>query len=312
MTPTRNRAELLEWTLRSVHRQSYPNVEHIVMDGASTDGTLDLLRRLEKPFRLQWHSKPDTGMYPAINEGLGLAEGEILAYLNSDDLYFPWTVEMVVDAFRRHPEAAFVFGDALAIDDRTGIQRMHFAPPFDLDYIRRVGYLAQPTVFWRRAAFESVGPFDETLRYVADCDYWMRAGSKHRFHKINEFLAVERDHPSTLREAVGSPLWAEVEAVRARYVSRTGRDNRIRTRLHGWRLKAWIRACTLLLGMQSLVPSAIRRGPWARFLNSSGADLSKWRLFFHAVPWLGRIRRLDRAFQGETLRPSRIWLEPPL
>src|ERR1043166_5067752 len=106
VTPTMNRSRLLESTLRSVRAQTYPAVEHIVMDGGSSDGTTALLRAYEPTYRMRWQSAPDGGMYYAINEGLRQANGEILAYLNSDDLYFPWTIGVVVEAFRRHPEAS--------------------------------------------------------------------------------------------------------------------------------------------------------------------------------------------------------------
>src|SRR5262245_60785129 len=99
ITPTLNRAPLLEYTLRSVRGQSYANVEHIVVDGKSNDGTRDLLQRYEPTYNLRWTSESDSGMYAAINRGLGMASGDILAYLNSDDLYFPWTLELVARAF---------------------------------------------------------------------------------------------------------------------------------------------------------------------------------------------------------------------
>ena len=141
-------------------------------------------------------------MYHAINKGLAMASGDILAYLNSDDLYFPWTVQTVVDAFARHPEADFVFGEALAIDEESGATQPYWMAPFDLDFVRREGFLPQPAVFWRRSAYESVGPFDTRYDYVADCAYWMRAGKDHKFHKVFEFLAIERNHAGTLRESL--------------------------------------------------------------------------------------------------------------
>src|SRR5690349_9655830 len=100
VTPSLNRVDLIESTLRSVRSQSYPNVEHIVVDGGSTDGTLEVLRRYEGTYGLRWMSEPDQGMYDAINKGLAMARGEILAYLNTDDLYLPWTIDTVVSTFR--------------------------------------------------------------------------------------------------------------------------------------------------------------------------------------------------------------------
>jgi glycosyltransferase involved in cell wall biosynthesis len=310
VTPTYNRAQLLAWTINSIRNQTYRNLEHIVMDGASTDGTADLLRRAAGTYPLEWHAEPDEGMYHAINAGLARSRGEILAYLNSDDLYFPWTIERVVQAFERHPEADFVFGDVLAADEATGRLNLYMFPPFHLDYLRRTGFLAQPGVFWRRKAFDAEGPFDTTLRYVADCDYWMRAGVRHRFVKVNEFLAIERNHPDTLREAVGSPLWAELDHVRSRYVTQHGLRHRVRVVLYRWRTKVWVRACYLAMGLQGLLPRRLRRGPWSRVMNSGHFGLSSHRLIFRSLPWLGRVKWLDRKFHGDVVAPSRFWLEP--
>jgi glycosyltransferase involved in cell wall biosynthesis len=311
VTPTKNRATMLEATLRSVRGQTYPNVEHIVMDGDSNDGTVDLLRRFEGTYRMRWESKADAGMYPAINEGLLQTTGEIVAYLNSDDLYFPWTIDVVVDAFRRHPNADFVFGDVLAIDDETGDQAMILNPPFHLDFIRRVGFLPQPGVFWRRSMLDLEDPFDETLRYVADCDYWMRVGSRRHFEKVNEFLAVERNHTGTLRQVVGSPLWSELEAVRSRYVAPSGEYHEERIRRYRRRSKMWTRIYSLVLLLQTLMPRRARIGPWAHMLNRMQGRPSRSRLFVRAIPYVGRIPRLRSLSTGEILGRSRQWLEPP-
>src|SRR5438552_11891163 len=104
-------------------------------------------------------------MYSAINKGLSMASGEIQAYLNSDDLYFPWTLEVIVDAFVRHPEIDVLYGDVMDIDDPTGKTKLAWNLPFDLDYLRRTGFLWQPGVFWRRGVFESAAGFDESIQY---------------------------------------------------------------------------------------------------------------------------------------------------
>ena len=128
VTPTFERAHFIERTIRSVAGQSYPHVEHIVVDGASKDGTAALLERCATQYNLRWVSEPDRGMYDAINKGLRMARGEIVAYLNSDDLYFPWSVERVVDAFRQDIATDLVYGDALRIDRFRRITVPVFAP----------------------------------------------------------------------------------------------------------------------------------------------------------------------------------------
>ena len=310
VTPTLNRAAYLRWTINSIRNQTYPNLEHLVMDGGSADGTLDLLRAVEGAYRMRWQSKRDEGMYQAINAGLASTEGEILAYLNSDDLYFPWTIQTVVDAFLRNPDVDFIYGDALAVDDETGQTIAYFMQPFDLDFIQRIGFLAQPAVFWRRRAFEDVGPFDESLRYVADCDYWMRAGAHHRFLKVDEFLAIERLHRGTLREAIGGPLWKELERVRSKYVTLTGPDHDQRVADHGYRRTHYERRYKLYILLQSYLPKRWRRGRWSRILNSRLVKVERFRYVLRALILGAAVPGLRRWTRRAFLRADRSILEP--
>jgi glycosyltransferase involved in cell wall biosynthesis len=305
VTPTYQRAALLRHTMASVRSQTYPRIEHIVVDGASTDGTIELLAGIADRYPMRWISEPDEGMFHAINKGLGMARGEIMAYLNSDDLYFPWTVRAVVDAFARHTDAGFVYGDALLVDDVTGETDWRFSSPFDLDFIQRVGVLIQPTVFWRRSAFEDVGPFDERLRFVADCDYWMRAGTRHRFVRMGELLAVERNHQGTLREAESSRVWPELARVRARYVTTIGPEHERMMRRHAARSRLYSRLFRTMLWLQVITPRAFRRGPWRRSLGSGHLVIDRRRLFALLIPRLG-----SRLSSHRFVLPSRYWLEP--
>ena len=133
-------------------------------------------------------TRPSTRAYEAHEASL--------AYMNSDDLYLPWALEVIVSCFRSHPRRASCTATAIKIDDASGRQLLFFQPAFDLDYIRQEGFLVQPTVFWRRSVLEREGLFDETLRYVADCDYWMKAGAHEVFVKLDEFVAVRSVHGS--------------------------------------------------------------------------------------------------------------------
>lgn len=315
VTPTFDRAELLQHTLASVRRQTYSDIEYIVVDGGSTDRTIDLLRQAESSHhRLRWISEPDEGMYYAINKGLGMATGDILAYLNSDDLYFPWTIEAVVEAFRKHPEADFIFGDALAIDEATGATQVYWLRPFDLDFVRREGFLAQPAVFWRRRAWESLGPFDIRFKYVADCAYWMSAGQNYRFQKINEFLAVERNHAGTLRESLGLKVWPELRRLRESHVRLSGERHERMLRRHRVTERYYFRLYTMTLLFQSIVPRRLRRGPWSRTL-AAGLEFDRVRAALSLVPRLGH-----RLSGGNVFSPAPQWLhqanedtvEPPV
>src|SRR4051794_6488746 len=303
VTPTWNRAALLERTIASIRAQSFTDYEHIVVDGASTDGTSQLLSRLEGDYRLAWTSEPDQGMYDAINKGMASARGEILAYLNSDDLYFPWTLDVVVRAFDRHPDVDFVFGDALGIDDATGSRRLYWQFPYHRDSVCRTGFLAQPAVFWRRRAWEDAGPFDQSLRFVADCDYWMRAGLRHRFHKINELVAIERNHGATLRLTSQAALEQELRDVRSRYVSLAGYRHRLLDARNTRRAQLWQRFYSLALLLQTRLPAPMRFEAWRRFISADALELDATSVFRQLLP--GHQAGLDAAMPA-----SRRWLEP--
>jgi glycosyltransferase involved in cell wall biosynthesis len=306
VTPTLNQGRFIEQTILSIKGQTYREFEHIVIDGGSTDETLEILRRYEHTYPMRWISEPDRGMYDAVNKGMRLASGEILAYLNSDDLYFPWTLETVVEAFAAHPEADFIHGDVLNIDNDTSRQILYLEPPFDRDYVQTTGGLAQPAVFWRRRAFERLGEFDTSLRFVGDLDFWLRAASVLTFKKVNEVLAIERNHRGTLREGSEDRMSAEIELVRRSHSGPAGRRSRWAAVRGGvWR-RAWFRVYWLAFLAQATLPAPFRGRSWRRWLASGHTPISRLRVgIMLLVPIAGR--RLRTAI----LEPGRYWLEQP-
>jgi glycosyltransferase involved in cell wall biosynthesis len=220
ITPVLNSASTLELTLASVAAQTYPNIEHIVIDGGSTDGTIDVLRRFRSPVPLRWLTGEDAGMYAAINRGLGLAQGEFLSYLNGDDLYLPWSVRRAVSALASGGDLAF--GDVLVLSKEGGLSRrlgIQFYPRFrPQTYAYRS--MGQPSVFWRRKVSDIVGGFDEQMHYGGDFEYWLRTGtSGFRFTHVREVLAVEVGHEGTLSTVHADELRREIERTRARYAA---------------------------------------------------------------------------------------------
>ena len=214
VTATLNQCEYLGQTIASVRAQSYPAIEHIIVDGGSTDGTLELLRQLDDP-RVRWSSGPDDGMYHAINDGLRRARGEILTYLNSDDLLMPWTVARVADEFLQYPEADLVYGDALRYLQEVDEFDLILQPPFRYSTLGRTGSFVQPAVFWRRRLVDSIGYFDTRYRLSADLDFWLRASRKATFHQVDEVLAVERAHAAAQTARLRSRLGSEAGAIRS-------------------------------------------------------------------------------------------------
>jgi glycosyltransferase involved in cell wall biosynthesis len=175
ITPCLNRAGLVRQAVESVLAQGYPEVEHIVMDAGSTDGTLQVLRAYP---HLRLFSEPDKGMYDGINKGLRLAHGQIVGLLNTDDLYAPGCFEAVAAAFDRHPEAlAVVGGVSTFVDGPNGPVTVNTVPPIEPDelwYRLIQGHPVTNAWFFRPAVFEKVGYFDDRSLYSSDRYFLIR------------------------------------------------------------------------------------------------------------------------------------------
>lgn len=291
ITPSLNRAAYIGDVVSSVAQQAYERIEHIVVDGGSTDGTQDVLRKLEKSYDFRWISGPDTGMYNAINKGLSMSRGDILGYLNTDDLYLPWTVEVAVAAFLNEPKADLIYGDMVVLDETSKGAALALYPPFDRGLLGRSGFLGQPTVLFRRSAFERLGGFDETLRYVGDCDYWLRIASMSPIRKVDEILAVQRNHPDTLRASQRSALREEVQLVRSRYERMTVVRSRLRRLADRLQLfmdrRYWLLRFVRAMTRQQRDPSY--DGPWARFLREDQVfTISRGHVLAGLIPLAGK------------------------
>lgn len=213
VTPSYNQAQFLEETILSVLAQDYPRIEYFIVDGGSTDGSVELIRKYEDRLAY-WVSEPDQGQSHAINKGLRRANGEILAWLNSDDLYYPGAVRAVVEFFGSHPGVALVYGRADLIDSNGTV--VHSIPSEDFDVpacIARHRYpIPQPAAFFRRETIDRAGLLDERLHYCLDWDYWIRivlAGLK--VSKIPQTLARCRLHHDS--KTVGELIKPQEEMV---------------------------------------------------------------------------------------------------
>ena len=210
VTPSFNQAGFLEATLDSVLSQDFPQVEYLVIDGGSADGSADILRRHATRLAY-WVSEPDRGQADAINKGLRRASGEVLAYLNSDDLYLPGALSAVAAYFDEHPEVDLVYGDCQVIDPAGRLLGLLPEHEFDLRRtIERAEFIPQPAAFWRRRLLEKVGPFDESLHFAMDYDFFIRAGQAGRVARLPRTLAAFRLHPGSktiARSAIGARRW---------------------------------------------------------------------------------------------------------
>lgn len=216
VTPSFNQSAFIEETIRSVLLQNYGPMEYIVVDGGSNDGTVDILRRYE-PW-LTWLSEPDGGQAEAINKGLRLAKGEVLAYLNSDDIYCPGCIQAVASFIHARPRVGLAYGDCHVIDE--GGHVIGYLPRREFSrtrMIERGEFLPQQAVFWRREAMERVGLFDERLHYAMDLDFFIRVGGAFPVEHLPVPLASFRMHASSKTASQSEKHWREALAVCQRH-----------------------------------------------------------------------------------------------
>ncbi len=198
--PSYNQAEFIERTLQSVISQGIPDLEFIIYDNHSDDGTQEILTPYES--QLSWISEPDRGQGHAVNKGIQNSRGEIIGWLNSDDLYYPGALKTVLEFFETHSEVDILYGGADHIDIHDKWIEDYYTESWDFERLKDVCFLCQPAVFFRRRLTEKIGLLDERLYWCMDYDYWLRAalvGAK--FAYLPQKLAGSRMYPSnkTLR-----------------------------------------------------------------------------------------------------------------
>jgi glycosyltransferase involved in cell wall biosynthesis len=196
VTPSFNQGAFLEATILSVLGQDYPKVEYLIMDGGSTDGSQEIIRRYADRLAY-WTSERDHGQAEAINRGFAKASGEVLAWLNSDDTYEPGAVRAAVETFADYPDVDALYGDCAYVDQAGALVTVFRGRPFDLaGYLCTEGFIHQPTVFLRRRVLERVGPLDPSFALCLDYEYWLRMATACRWFYLPRVLARFRMHPA--------------------------------------------------------------------------------------------------------------------
>jgi glycosyltransferase involved in cell wall biosynthesis len=194
VTPSYNQGRYIAATIESVLGQDYPNIEHWVIDGGSSDTTLDVLRQYEGDPRFRWLSERDKGQSDAINKGWSRCRGSILAWLNSDDTYLPGAISTQVAALQANPACGVVYGDSIYIDAEGRELSRLYSPPYSPLALLRLELPHQPTVFLRRDVITAVGPLNLARRYSMDTDYWVRTTRVTRWCQSKAFIATYRLH----------------------------------------------------------------------------------------------------------------------
>lgn len=220
VTPSFNQARFIEEAILSVQAQDYPFIEHIIIDGASTDETLAILKKHENTFNLRWISEPDEGHADAVNKGFALAQGEIIGWLNSDDVYFDKkTISAVVSAFQEHPEADIVYGDCAYIWEDGTILKVQCVPGFRYSRLQRGCFLEQPAVFFRKHVVDK-HKLDKSLKIGIDYEYWLRLGKQYKFYKIPRILAADRNHGERISIVQSTKLKETAVQLRNQYIGK--------------------------------------------------------------------------------------------
>lgn len=190
--PSFNQAQFIEETLKSVLNQNYKNKEIIVVDNLSTDDTPKILKKYQEKIKVI--REEDNGQSEAINKGFRMSRGDILAYLNSDDLYEKETLRIVADFFKENKKAKIVYGVGKFIDEKGKFLGYYNTREPTLENLFKECVVSQPTVFMRKEVYQDIGPFDENLHFAMDYDYWIRVAKKYQFYFINKPLASTRLH----------------------------------------------------------------------------------------------------------------------
>jgi glycosyltransferase involved in cell wall biosynthesis len=281
VTPSYNQAAYLEETIRSVLEQDYEPIEYLIVDGASTDGSVEIIRRYED--RLAWWtSEPDRGQAHALNKGFARAGGQYLAWLNSDDTLLPGAVSRLAGELERDPGLALAYGDAVWLDEDS--RRIGYQPAREWD-VRAMarsgsGHVLQPASLWSREAWQKAGPLDESLHYVFDTVFFLRMATFGRALHLAESLAGFRIHAGS--KTYSEPLPKIEEYLRLadeifgtdplRRHARAGRASYYRRAAWSlWNLGEFSRARRLLLQSLLLRP-AMSRGTAAKMARMVAPD----------------------------------------
>jgi len=202
ITPSYNQAQFIERTILSVLDQNFPDLEYIVMDGESTYGTVDILKKYSD--KIIWRSEKDNGQSDAINKGLKMATGDIVAYLNSDDTYEPGALKKVAEFFEKNTETKWAYGKCQIIDEKDKEIRKwittyknFLGKTYSYSKLLSENFICQPATFWKRGLLDEIGYFNEDEHFCMDYEFWLRIGQKYPAGVIPKYLANFRYYASS-------------------------------------------------------------------------------------------------------------------
>lgn len=195
ITPSYNQGEFIEETIKSILIQDYPNTEYIVTDGGSTDNTVQILKKYSD--KIKWVSEKDNGQADAVNKGIQMANGEIIYWLNSDDVLLPGVITKIVELFEKNPSAQLIYGNSYFIDDQGNIIGNVHVEPFDYKTFAVIDYIPQPSTFFKKDVYLAVGGIDRNMHYAMDYDLWLKIANDVNVIYYQEYLSYYRLHDNS-------------------------------------------------------------------------------------------------------------------
>lgn len=308
ITPSFNQAQFLEETIQSVLAQDYPRLEYWVIDGGSTDGSVEIIQKYAH--RLAgWVSEPDRGQAEAINKGFARATGEIVAWINSDDYYLPGALRSAVNAMQRLPECGLVFGDVLSINGAGEPINVMTYGSWGLDDLMQFNIIGQPGVFMRRAALERAGYLDLSYHYLLDHHLWLRLAQEGSMCYIPQRWAAARFHAAAKNVAQAAGFGEEAYRIAGWMESQPGLAERFKRQ----RRKVWAGAHRM--NARYLLDGGLPRPALAAYLRAllshpPTALRESRRILFAAASLVMNVdhlrsRYLDRRKQSVTEKLSR-------
>ena len=298
VTPSFNQAAFLEETIRSVLSQDYPNLEYIIIDGGSTDGSVEIIEKYADRLAY-WVSEKDAGQADGINKGLVRATGEVVAWLNSDDVYQPGAILAAVEALQENPDCGLVFGDVLSVDANDQPLNLTLYDDLGLDDLLSFEIIGQPAVFMRRSVLDKTGLLDTRFHYLLDHQLWIRMANLAGMNYIREQWAAARYHEAAKNVAQAERFCSDADALVAWVKSEPALAERYQ-RL-GKRAEAGLAMFKAYYLSTGRMPIQALHEYGRAFLTSPALALKQWRRILWTMGSLmgldhipGLARRLNR------------------
>jgi len=282
ITPSYNQDRFIGRTIQSVLSQGIPKLEYMICDGGSTDNTVATLKALGN--QIKWVSEKDLGQADAVNKGIQRTSGDIIGWLNSDDIYYPNALTTVLSFLTTHPDVDVIYGEANHIDENDAILERYYTEDWNYERLKEVCYLCQPSVFFRRRLTERFGLLDASLRYCMDYEFWLHLGKEIEFVRIPQTLA-------------GSRMYKDNKTLRYRSVVHTEINDMLKKRL-GKTPTRWIyNYAFAVIDSRGYDRAVSREYVWI-LIGSLFLAYLRWRHFIPPSALRAALNWLIQAFRG--------------